>query len=119
MLWHPYTPVPALGPASTLFVRAEGAHVYDDKGKKYLDGTGSWWCQVHGHCHPRLVAALTKQASQLDQILFSPHTHPVAIDLSEALLKKLGSPFTRLFFSDDGSTAVEVALKMAIQYWPH
>lgn len=117
MLWHPYTPVPALGPASTLFVRAEGAHVYDDKGKKYLDGTGSWWCQVHGHCHPRLVAALTKQASQLDQILFSPHTHPVAIDLSEALLKKLGSPFTRLFFSDDGSTAVEVALKMAIQYW--
>jgi len=115
--WHPYTPVPTLGPHPTLFVRAEGAYVYDDKGKKYLDATASWWCQTHGHCHPRLVAALAAQAAKLDQILFSPHSHPVAIELSEALLAKLGKPFARVFYSDDGSTAVEVALKMAIQYW--
>jgi len=117
VLWHPYTPDPAPGPAAQLFVKAEGAYVIDEKGKRYLDATASWWCQIHGHCHPRLVSALNRQASQLDQILFSPHCHPVALELAERLIAKLGTPFSRIFYSDDGSTAVEVALKMAIQYW--
>jgi adenosylmethionine-8-amino-7-oxononanoate transaminase len=115
-LWHPYTAVPSERPRK-LMVRAEGAYIYDAEGKKYFDATSSWWCNLHGHCHPDLVKALSSQAAQLDQILFAPHAHPVAIEFSELLLSKLGHPFEKLFFSDDGSTAVEAALKMALQYW--
>lgn len=115
-VWHPYTPVPHLGPRANL-VKAEGAFVFDAEGKRYFDATSSWWCNLHGHCHPDLVAALTRQASQLDQILFSPHAHPVAMELSEKLLAKAGKPFAKVFYSDDGSTAVEAAMKMARQYW--
>src|SRR5262245_55504073 len=99
VLWHPYTPVPHLGPKA-VFTRAEGAYVYDENGRAYLDATSSWWCITHGHCHPRLVAALSKQAATLDQVLFSPHTHPVAVELSETLLSFLGGRFQRVFFSD-------------------
>lgn len=115
-VWHPYTPVPHLGPKA-VFTRAQGSYVFDETGRKYLDATSSWWCITHGHCHPRLVEALTRQASTLDQVLFSPHTHPVAVELSESLLQALGARFQRVFFSDDGSTAVEAAMKMAVQYW--
>ena len=115
--WHPYTPNPVLGPEPRLFVRAEGAYVFDESGKAFLDATSSWWCQIHGHCHPRLVQALKIQAETLDQILFSPHAHPVALKLTQKLLERMGEPFRRVFFSDDGSTAVEAGIKMAIQYW--
>ncbi len=116
VLWHPYTPVPHLGPKA-VFTRAAGSYVYDESGRRYFDATSSWWCITHGHCHPRLVSALTRQAAQMDQVLFSPHTHPLAVELSETLLGVLGSRFDRVFFSDDGSTAVEAAMKMAVQYW--
>ncbi len=115
-VWHPYTPVPHLGPKA-VFTRAKGSYVFDETGKRYFDATSSWWCITHGHCHPRLVAALAKQAATLDQVLFSPHTHPLAVELSESLLEVLGGRFSRVFFSDDGSTAVEAAMKMAVQYW--
>lgn len=116
-LWHPYTASPAPGPAPALLARAEGAFVFDAEGRRYFDATSSWWCQIHGHCHPRLVAALARQAARLDQVLFSPHTHEVAVDLADGLVKVLGAPFSRVFFSDDGSTAVEAAMKMALQFW--
>ena len=115
-VWHPYTPIPHHGP-KRLIARAQGAYVYEDNGHALFDGTSSWWCNIHGHCHPRLVAALHRQAQTLDQILFSPHAHPIAIELAEKLIQKLGAPFSKVFFSDDGSTAVEAALKMALQYW--
>jgi len=115
-VWHPYTTLPVQGPQA-VFKRAKGAYVYDQADKGYFDATSSWWCQIHGHCHPRLVAALSEQAATLDQVLFAPHTHPKAIELSEQLLRRLGSSFSKIFFSDDGSTAVEVALKMAVQFW--
>jgi adenosylmethionine---8-amino-7-oxononanoate aminotransferase len=115
-VWHPYTPTPHLGPKGVL-VSAEGSFVYDDGGRRYLDGTSSWWCITHGHCNARMAQALFRQSVTLDQVLFSPHTHPVAVDLSEALLKSLRGRFQRVFFSDDGSTAVEAAMKMALQYW--
>ena len=115
-IWHPFTPTPHLGPR-TVITRAKGAYVFDAEGKSYFDATSSWWCNTHGHCHPKLVEALTRQAATLDQILFSPHTHSVAVELSELILQKLGADFTQIFFSDDGSTAVEAALKMAIQFW--
>ena len=98
--------------------RAEGAYVYDvSKVAVYFDATSSWWCITHGHCHPRLVDAVSRQARELDQILFSPHSHPVAIELAMRLHRKTRSPFEKIFFSDDGSTAVEAALKMAVQFW--
>lgn len=115
-VWHPYTAVPPPGPR-VLITRAEGAYVYDAQGNRYFDATSSWWSQIHGHCHPALVEALSKQAATLDQILLSPHTHPAAQDFAEALLRKMGAPYSKVFWSDDGSTAVEAALKMALQYW--
>jgi adenosylmethionine-8-amino-7-oxononanoate aminotransferase len=115
-VWHPFTPTPHLGPR-VFFSKASGAYVFDQTGKRYFDATSSWWCNIHGHCHPRLVAALADQAATLDQVMFAPHTHGVGIELAERLTKKLGPPFTKVFYSDDGSTAVETALKVAAQYW--
>jgi len=114
--WHPYTSVPHDGPRR-LITRAEGSYLYEASGHRLLDATSSWWCQVHGHCHPRLVNALTAQARILDQILVAPHSHPVAEELSRKLVDVAGAPYEKVFFSDNGSTAVEVALKMALQYW--
>jgi adenosylmethionine---8-amino-7-oxononanoate aminotransferase len=114
--WHPYTGVPHLGPRR-MIVRAEGAYLVEASGHRLFDATSSWWCQLHGHCHPRLVAALVKQSQLLDQVLVAPHTHPTAEALSAELVRVAGSPFSKVFFSDNGSTAVEVAMKMALQYW--
>jgi adenosylmethionine---8-amino-7-oxononanoate aminotransferase len=114
--WHPYTSVPHDGPRR-LIARAEGSYLYEASGHRLLDATSSWWCQVHGHCHPRLVGALTAQARVLDQVLVAPHSHPVAEELSQKLVDVAGAPYEKVFFSDNGSTAVEVALKMALQYW--
>ena len=116
LVWHPFTPTPPLGPRQCL-VRAEGEWVFDSNGRRYFDGTSSWWCQIHGHCNPELVRALTQQASELDHVLFSPHTHKPAVELAELLIEVLGPPFSRVFYSDNGSTAVETALKMCWQYW--
>ncbi len=115
-VWHPYTAIPQTGPRE-LLVRAKGAYVYDSQDRPLFDATSSWWCNLHGHCHPDLVAALHAQAQTLDQVLFAPHAHPVALELADALLTKMGEPFRKVFFSDDGSTAIEAALKMVLQYW--
>lgn len=115
-VWHPYTANPHQGPRR-LLTRASGAFVYDSDDNALFDATSSWWCNIHGHCHPDLVSALHRQAQRLDQILFAPHAHPVALELAAGLVTRLGEPFRKVFFSDDGSTAVEAALKMALQYW--
>jgi len=115
-VWHPFTPNPHFGP-KTLFTRAEGSYVFDHEGRRYFDSFSSWWCNLHGHCHPRLVEALRAQAARLDQVAFAPHSHPLAIELAENLLDRVGSHFGKVFYSDDGSTAVETALKIAMQYW--
>ncbi len=114
--WHPYTSIPFNGPR-TRFVSASGAHVVDENGRSYFDATSSWWCITLGHCHPRLVEALRRQAGTLDQVMVAPHSHRLVEELSERLLSLLGGSYKKVFFSDDGSTAVEAALKMAIQYW--
>src|SRR3954468_20277132 len=95
-VWHPYTATSFRGPR-TLITRAQDAFVFDQNGHRLFDATSSWWCNLHGHCHPDLVAALKAQAEQLDQILFSPHAHPVALDLADALLSKIGDPFSKVF----------------------
>jgi adenosylmethionine---8-amino-7-oxononanoate aminotransferase len=116
-VWHPFTPSTKLGPSSHIMERAKGSFVFDSDGKRYFDSTSSWWCNLHGHCHPRLVRALSSQAETMDQVLFAPHSHKPGIELAAKLTKLLGDPMSRVFYSDDGSTAVETAIKMAIQYW--
>jgi adenosylmethionine-8-amino-7-oxononanoate aminotransferase len=116
-VWHPFTTTPSPGPERALITRAQGAYVWDSNGRRFLDATSSWWCNIHGHGHPRLVSAIAKQAAELDHVMFAPHSHPKALALATALVEALGPPFSRVFYSDNGSTAVETALKIAAQYW--
>ncbi|MCC6598697.1 MAG: adenosylmethionine--8-amino-7-oxononanoate transaminase [Alphaproteobacteria bacterium] len=121
-IWHPFTQHKTFGPAIEI-ERAEGACLYTRTGKKILDGISSWWVNTHGHCHPRIVEAVQRQAGRLDQVIFAGFTHEPAERLSRKLLKRaqssLGPGLDFVFFSDSGSTAVEVALKMAIGHFAH
>ncbi len=115
-VWHPFTQ-PALDPPPLRVVRAEGVYLYTDDGRAILDAISSWWVNLHGHGHPRLLAAIREQAERLDHVLLAGVTHPAVEELTEQLGAVLPAGLDRIFFSDDGSTAVEVALKMAVQYW--
>ncbi len=97
-------------------MRAEGAYLYDVEGVARLDGISSWWCNLHGHCHPYLVEKISAQLATLDHIQFGDLTHEGAITLAQRVLAHFPASFTKVFYSDNGSTAVEVALKMAVQY---
>ena len=115
-VWHPFTqhglqePIP-------LVERAEGALLYTADGRTVIDAISSWWVTTHGHCHPRIVAAIAAQAQRLDQLIFAGWTHEPAETLAAGLRAIMPESLTRVFFSDSGSTAVEVALKMALGYW--
>lgn len=98
-------------------MRGKGSFLYTPEEVGYLDAISSWWVNVHGHAHPVIADAISRQAREMDQVLFTDFTHPPAIELGEKLLALLPPGFSRVFFTDDGSTAVEAALKMAIQYW--
>ena len=115
-VWHPYTQM-LTAPPPLPIVRGEGVYLYTEDGRRLLDGISSWWVNIHGHSHPRLNAALAAQAQQLEHVMFAGCTHPPAVELAERLLAVLPSGLTRVFYSDNGSTAVEVALKLACQYW--
>lgn len=117
-VWHPFTqhgleePVP-------LVVRAEGALLFTADGAEVIDAVSSWWVTTHGHCHPRIVEAIGAQAGKLDQLIFAGWTHEPAEQVAHGLADLLPPELTRVFFSDSGSTAVEVALKMALGFWAH
>ncbi len=115
-IWHPYTQAKT-APAPLPIVYADGVYLYTENGERILDGISSWWVNIHGHNHPRLNEALLNQARKVDHVLFAGCTHRPAVELAETLLALLPSGLTRLFYSDNGSTAVEVALKIASQYW--
>jgi adenosylmethionine---8-amino-7-oxononanoate aminotransferase len=115
-LWHPYTQMKTR-PDPLPIVRGEGVYLYLEDGRKLLDGTSSWWVNIHGHSHPRLNEALAAQARLLEHVVFANCTHVPAVDLAERLLSAVPKGLTRVFYSDNGSTAVEVALKLACQYW--
>lgn len=115
-VWHPFTQA-GYGHAPLPVARARGAWLELSDGRRLLDGISSWWCVLHGHSHPQLVAALTEQAQTLDQVLFAGCTHEPAVDLAERILGLLPDRIKRVFYSDNGSTAVEVAIKMAVQSW--
>ena len=115
-LWHPYTQMQTAPPPLAI-VRGEGVYLYTENGRRILDGISSWWVNIHGHSHPKLNEALAAQARRLEHVVFAGCTHPPAVELAERLLAVLPSGLTRVFYSDNGSTAVEVALKLACQYW--
>ena len=115
-IWHPFTQMQTAPPPLPI-VAGEGAYLITEDGRRLLDGISSWWVNVHGHCNPHISQSVAKQAERLEHVMFAGCTHPPAVELSERLLAKLPSSLTRVFFSDNGSTAVEVALKMAYQYW--
>jgi adenosylmethionine-8-amino-7-oxononanoate aminotransferase len=115
-VWHPYTQHYDT-PAPGVVLRAEGAYLYDDSGRQIFDAISSWWVTLHGHAHPVIAAAVGRQACLLEQVIFAGFTHEPAVRLAAALSGLLPAGLTRVFFSDDGSTAVEVALKMALQFW--
>ena len=114
--WHPYTQALTQPPPLPV-VKASGVYLYTEDGRKILDGISSWWVNLHGHAHPKLNAALAAQARELEHVVFAGCTHPPAVDLAERLVEVLPPGLSRVFYSDNGSTAVEVALKMALQYW--
>jgi adenosylmethionine-8-amino-7-oxononanoate aminotransferase len=113
--WHPYTQMQTAGPPLAI-VKGEGIWLTAEDGTQYLDAISSWWVNLHGHNHPYLMDAIRKQTQLLDHVIFSGFTHAPAVELSEALLTILPSSHEKIFYSDNGSTAVEVGLKMAIQY---
>ncbi len=115
-LWHPYTQMQT-APAPLPIARGQGVYLYTEDGRKILDGISSWWVNIHGHSHPKLNEALARQARELEHVVFAGCTHRPAVELAERLLEVLPRGIARVFYSDNGSTAVEVALKMACQYW--
>ncbi len=115
-IWHPFTQMKT-APMSVPIVKGEGAWLYDENGKAYLDGISSWWVNLHGHGHPYIAEKVAEQFKTLEHVIFAGFTHPPAVQLSEHLLDSLPDNQAKIFFSDNGSTAVEVGLKMAIQYW--
>ncbi|NTX10165.1 adenosylmethionine--8-amino-7-oxononanoate transaminase [Myxococcus llanfairpwllgwyngyllgogerychwyrndrobwllllantysiliogogogochensis] len=128
-VWHPYTAMEAYiaGTDPLVISRAEGPYLFDVDGRRYLDANGSWWVSTLGHRHPRLLRALTEQAGQLPHVSLAGITHEPAAALASELVAMApgadrpelptGERLTRAFYSDNGSTAVEVAIKMTAQYW--
>ena len=115
-LWHPFTPQTEWTGTEPLVVeRAEGCWLVDVRGRRYLDGVSSLWTNVHGHRHPDLDRALREQLDRIAHSTLLGLSHPPAIRLAAELVRRAPAGLTRVFYSDDGSTAVEVALKMAFQ----
>tara|TARA_R110000772_G_scaffold22586_16_gene61045 strand:+ start:510 stop:1769 length:1260 start_codon:yes stop_codon:yes gene_type:complete len=115
-IWHPFTQH-GLGEPIPQVVKAEGATLYTDDGRAIIDAISSWWVQTHGHCNPKIVAAIQEQSACLDQMIFAGWTHEPAQQLAKGLSEFLPDSLDHIFFSDSGSTAVEVALKMALGFW--
>jgi adenosylmethionine-8-amino-7-oxononanoate aminotransferase len=115
-IWHPFTQH-GLQPRMLEIAGAQGAWLETAAGGRLLDGIASWWVVTHGHCHPRIVAAIEAQTRRLDQVIFAGFTHAPAEMLARSLVEIAPRGLAHVFFSDSGSTSVEVALKMALGYW--
>ena len=115
-VWHPFTQAQT-APVPLPIVKGEGVWLFDEEGNKYIDANSSWWTIIHGHAHPYMAAEIYKQIQSLDHSVFAGATHPKAAEVGERITGILPDNFAKVFFSDNGSTAVEVALKMVYQYW--
>lgn len=115
-IWHPFTQMKTAS-APIHIESAKGTILYDKNGNTYIDAISSWWVNIHGHSHPLIAERIAKQAQTLEHVIFAGFIHTPAIELANRLLDMLGSDFSKIFYSDNGSTSVEVAIKMALQYW--
>jgi len=115
-VWHPFTQAGTAKPA-ILALGAKGTTIFAADGREYLDMVSSWWVNLHGHANPAIAQAVADQAGRLEQVIFADFTHEPAARLAHRVCKRLPGDLNRVFYSDDGSTAVEVALKLAHQYW--
>ena len=113
-VWHPFD---VLHAQNIMVERGEGVYLHTTDGRKIIDAISSWWVNIHGHAQPDIAKAIYDQALKLEQVIFSGFTHSPAIVLAESLLKILPFSYDQIFYSDNGSTSVEVALKLAMQYW--
>ena len=117
-VWHPFTQQRGWTEEEPVIIeRAEGCELIDSEGRRYIDGVSSLWCNVHGHRHPVIDAAVRDQLDRVAHTTMLGLTHPPAIELAERLVELAPPGLTRVFYSDSGSTAAEIALKMAFQYW--
>ncbi|MBL7699737.1 MAG: adenosylmethionine--8-amino-7-oxononanoate transaminase [Chitinophagaceae bacterium] len=116
VIWHPYSPQ-KYAPEPIPVVKGHGSWIFDENGRRYLDAISSWWVTIHGHAHPYIAGKIYRQALELEQVIFAGFTHAPAVNLAEKLLGILPGNFSKIFYSDNGSTAVEVAIKMATQFW--
>lgn len=115
-IWHPFSQEGS-DPPPLRVRRAEGAYIELEDGRRILDAISSWWVNLHGHAHPAIAEAVAQQARTMEHVIFAGFTHAPAEELVARLRKILPPALRHVFFSDDGSTAVEVALKLAVQYW--
>ncbi|HTE48048.1 MAG TPA: adenosylmethionine--8-amino-7-oxononanoate transaminase [Gemmatimonadaceae bacterium] len=115
-VWHPYTQHETADEPLAI-VRAQGAYLYDQSGRAIFDAVSSWWVTLHGHAQPEIAAAIAAQAATLEQVIFAGFTHEPAARLASELVARAPAGLSRVFFSDNGSTAIEVAIKIALQYW--
>jgi adenosylmethionine-8-amino-7-oxononanoate aminotransferase len=116
IIWHPFTQEKT-APDVIAIKKASGAYLYDEEGRRYMDLISSWWVNIHGHAHPEIARSIYDQAQTLEHVMFAGFTHEPAVVLCEQLQSILPKELGRFFFTDNGSTAVEAAIKMAYQYW--
>lgn len=115
-VWHPYAPMPNPGPVFPVR-SAQGVYLELETGERLVDGMSSWWTAIHGYNHPRLNRAAQAQMERMSHVMFGGLTHQPAVQLAQRLVQITPDPLQHVFFCDSGSVAVEVAMKMAIQYW--
>lgn len=115
-IWHPFTQEKTAKPPIKI-VKAKDSYIYDEFGKKYLDLISSWWVNLHGHANEVIASSIYEQSKTLEHVIFAGFTHSPALDFCSGLQGVLPAIYEKIFFSDNGSTAVEVALKIAYQYW--
>jgi adenosylmethionine-8-amino-7-oxononanoate aminotransferase len=116
VIWHPYTQMKD-APDPIAITRGEGVYLFDADGNKYIDAVSSWWVNIHGHSHPYIAQKVAEQLTVLEHVIFAGFTHEPAVRLAERLLEILPGKQEKVFYTDNGSTAVEVAIKMCLQYW--
>jgi adenosylmethionine-8-amino-7-oxononanoate aminotransferase len=116
VIWHPYTQMKTATPPVPI-VRGEGACLFTATEEKYIDAVSSWWVNIHGHAHPYIAKKVAEQLTKLEHVIFAGFTHEGAVELAERLLAILPDNQQKAFYSDNGSTAIEVAIKMCLQYW--